>query len=409
MPAAATRGIRCLVTLGLIIHSACSAVHAEEPVHDPWLEWDYATGDWDGNRRHWSKHGVDILATYTAQVWGNPVGGLDPGTAYVGLLQFGVNADLEKALGWNGGSFRTTWLWMSGGEPSVSNVGSIFAVSPIEAPPSFRALDIWLQQEFRDGALALRAGLFNADAEFTVSSNAALFQYSGFGWPTFYGGTLGGAPVYPFAAPGIFMAVAPGGGWKWISSVMQGDAGSQADNPSNFYWRFNRATGCLILNEIQHSRTGGRLPGTAKMGAIFNTAETSDIAGNASSWSGGFVYGILDQMIWREDAAGAPQGASWFARGGYSVLEDSQLYSLFNTGFTCTGLIPGRDDDTAGVALSWAQFSPGIWKVETGGSRWRWNGPTRHSSHRGSPCSPTCNSSSSPGAAPHSAMLWSSA
>ncbi len=72
MPAAATRGIRSLVTLGLILHATCGAAHAEEPVHYPWLEWDYATGDWDGNRRHWSKHGVDVIATYTAQVWGEP-------------------------------------------------------------------------------------------------------------------------------------------------------------------------------------------------------------------------------------------------------------------------------------------------------------------------------------------------
>ena len=148
-----------------------------------------------------------------------------------------------------------------------------------------------------------------------------------------------------------------------------GDTGSQADNPSNFYWRFNRETGCLILNEVQHSHTRGRLPGTVKAGAIFNSAEPSDIAGNASSWSAGFVYGIIDQMVWREDSAGPPQGASWFARGGYSVLDDSQLYSLFNTGFTYTGLIPGRDDDTAGVALSWAQFSPGITGDLDGGNR----------------------------------------
>jgi porin len=150
--------------------------HAEaEQEKIPWLQWDYATGDWNGNRPVWSGHGIEFVGTYTTQVWATTVGGLEPGAAYTGLLQFGMDADLEKAVGWKGGSFRTTWLWISGGQPTLSEVGSLLAVSPIEGPPSFRALDLWLQQQLCDGAVDLRAGLFNADAEFTISDNGALF------------------------------------------------------------------------------------------------------------------------------------------------------------------------------------------------------------------------------------------
>lgn len=361
------RGILRIAALGLILHAAQGATRAEE-AHLPWINWNYATGDWDGNRKVWASHGLDFVATYTAQVWGNPVGGLQPGAAYVGLLQFGLNADFEKALGWKGGSFRTTWVWISGGQPSISNVGSIFAISPFEAPPAFRALDLWIQQELWDGALTLRGGLFNADADFTISDNAALFQYSGFGWPTFYGGTLDGAPVYPFAAPGILMEAAPGGGWKWLSAVMQGDIGDPETNPSNFYWRLDRTGGFLFLNEIQHGHEAGRLPGRARLGAIFNTGANDPGNRAAPAWGGGFVYGIIDQMIWREESNGM-QGASWFARGGFSVLDDSFLTSLFNTGFTYTGLIPGRDNDTSGIALSWAQFSSAITDDLDGGNK----------------------------------------
>lgn len=359
---AATR--RVLLVSACLLALVARSAEAQTEERIPWLQWDYATGDWDGNRKVWSGHGVDFLATYTAQVWGTTVGGLQPGASYTGLLQFGMNADFEKALGWKGGSFRTTWLWISGGQPSVSEVGSLLAVSPIEGPPSFRVLDLWLQQRLFDDVLNLRAGVFNADAEFTVSDNAALFQNAGFGWPTFYAGTRGGAPVYPFAAPGIHAAAEPGGGWKIHAAAMQSEVPAPEDNPSNFAWRLDRSDGFLLLGEIQRGDPAARMPGQAKAGVIFNTG--SDDSG---AWGSGFVYGIIDRMFWRESAAGDPQGAAWFARGGFAVSPNTDLLSLVNTGFTYTGLFPGRDADTAGCAFCWAQLSPGASEELEGGNR----------------------------------------
>lgn len=355
---------RTALAAALLCLGAARSAVAEQDEALPWLQWDYATGDWNGNRKVWSDRGVDVLATYTAQVWGNMLGGLRPGASYTGLLQFGLDADFGEACGWEGGSLRTTWLWISGGQPSVSEVGSILAVSPIEGPPSLRVLDLWLQQQLWGGALSLRAGVFNADAEFTVSDNAALFQNAGFGWPTFYAGTRGGAAVYPFSAPGAYLAAEPGGGWKIRSAAMQAEVADPESNPSNFQWRLDRSDGFLLLGEIGRGHSQDRLPGNAKAGVIFNTG-TRDGGG----WGNGFVYGVVDRMFWRENTVGDPQGAAWFGRGGFSVTPGATLGSLLNTGFTYTGLIPGRDADTAGCAVCWAQLAPGAAAGLDGGNR----------------------------------------
>ena len=56
---------------------------------------------------------------------GNVAGGLEQNAAYFGLLQFGLDIDLEKAVGWKGASFNTT---SKGSPSSVILVRMKFAV-----------------------------------------------------------------------------------------------------------------------------------------------------------------------------------------------------------------------------------------------------------------------------------------
>jgi porin len=325
----------------------------------PWLEWDYATGDWWRNRSVFSDSGFDFTATYTAQVWGNVVGGIEQNAAYFGLLQFGLDADLEKAIGWKGGSFNTTWVWLSGDQPTAQFVGANFAVSGIEAPADFRCLDLWIQQKLFSEKLTLRAGMFNADRDFTVSEYANFFLNSGFGWPILYNGELGGPPAYPFAAPGVYAALEPTEGWILQAAVMQGDAYTDS---ANFHWNIDRMNGLLFLNEAIYTWSKAPLPGTAKLGALFTTGYP-DIPGetDTEAWGGSFFYGIVDQALYNEAGSTPdnPQGLGWFARGGFAAPQrSSSLGMLVETGLVYAGPFPGRDDDSAGLGFIWNQSSP---------------------------------------------------
>lgn len=336
----------------------------------PWLEWDNATGDWWRSRPLISDQGVDFTATYTSQVWGNVAGGLEQNAAYFGLLQFGLDIDLEKVVGWKGASFNTSWIWMMGDQITTPFVGSNFAVSGIEAPRGFRALDLWLQQKFFGDKLTLRAGLFNADRDFTISEYSSFFLNSTFGWPVVYDGRSGGQPSYPYATPGVYAAWQPAQGWIFQAAVMQGAAYVQN---ANFNWNINRADGLMFLGESIYSWRQAALPGTAKLGAVFQAGDL-DVAGSEEeyAWGGGFYYAILDQALYTEPGSTmqSPQGLGCFARAGFSAPQRSSPLGFFvQSGFVYDGPFPGRNDDSIGLAFGWNQESSGEASTLTGSNR----------------------------------------
>ena len=154
--------------------------------------------------------------------------------------------------------------------------------------------------------------------------------------------------------------VEPGGGWKWQAATLQGDVWPPGQDPTDFYWRFERMNGLLPLGEMQYMWNQTFLPGTAKLGAMFNSGYPDKVDGEG--WGGSFFYGIIDQMLWREtgSADAAPQGVAWFNRSGFSGTPDrSPIGVMFNTGFTWTVMLPGRDTDAAGLGLVWTRLSPG--------------------------------------------------
>lgn len=328
----------------------------------PWMKWDLATGDWNRNRPLLEKNGVTFTTTYTSQVWGNVAGDNRTGTTYAGLLQFGTEIDFEKLSGWHGLTFNTTWIWINGGNATTDYTGALFPASGTEAPNGLRALDLWLQQKFFDDLLSLRAGMFNADRDFTVSDVGALFLNSAFGWPILYNGQLGGPPAYPFAAPGLFAALEPAGGWKLQAAALQGTVWPPSDNPAGFYWRFDRMNGILFLGETHYAWSQAPLPGIAKIGIMMESGYPDYVGTDGEAWGGSFFYGIIDQSLWRESgtAPDSPQGLAWFTRAGFTGTPDrSPLTALFNTGFSWTGLLPTRDDDAVGIAFVWARLTPG--------------------------------------------------
>jgi porin len=389
---------------------------------DPWWKWDYATGDWFGVRTTLEDKGVEISGGYTAEVWGNTTGGLKQGAVYTGLLDFGATVDLEKLLGWKGGSLSTTWLWLSGRDASEDLVGNFLTISNIAGFNTLRMLELWFQQDFfqrgDDGppGLSIRAGQITADSEFVISDYGALFTNGTFGWPAFlYTNIPEGGPGYPMGTLGVRVAVNP---WEWMtvkSAVFQGNVFAQNVNRHGFRWDLNPDLGYFWINELQVRWNQGddtnELPGQAKFGAWFHTASfadpffdendvplgDADSSGNPEThpWNYGF-YWILDQMLYREPgelrtAASlgkdgksvaavegskqivekpSKQGLGWFGRIAFEPQNRNFVGFYFETGLVYTGLISTRDEDELGIGFSYAQLTNGAREtLELEGSR----------------------------------------
>ncbi|HYZ40754.1 MAG TPA: carbohydrate porin, partial [Stellaceae bacterium] len=177
---------------------------------DGLFERETLTGDWGGARKQWQDYGVEFGLSDIAETLSNPTGGIRQLTIYQGLLDASLKLDLTKLANWPGTSFFVDGYQISGRGLSRKAIGNLLTVSTIEAQPSTRLHDLWLQQEFLEGQASFRLGQIALDDEFYLSQYSALFINSTFGCPDLLSTDLpSGGPCYPFAVPGLRLRAAP--------------------------------------------------------------------------------------------------------------------------------------------------------------------------------------------------------
>jgi len=196
---------------------------------------DNALGDFGGFRTTLDDQGVSFFGCYAVEVWGNTTGGLKRGAVYTGLLDFGVDLDLEKLIGWEGATFRSSWLWLSGRDASEDLVGNLFTISNISGFNTLRAFELWHEQSFADNLFSIRIGQLAVDEEFIISDTAGLFLNGTFGWPAIASEALpNGGPAYPLATLGVRLAVDPTAWYSYLVGAYQGNPFEESVNRHGF-------------------------------------------------------------------------------------------------------------------------------------------------------------------------------
>jgi porin len=302
-----------------------------------------------------------------------------------------LSIDLQKAVGWEGASFKSSWLWLYGSNLSTKYIGNALTASSVAGTPAFRADELWLQQNFLHDAISLRAGLLALDTEFMSSDTASMFVNSTFGVDFFTMNMPNGGPAYPMAMPGVRLAVQPSSWLTLRTAFTQANPFTQQQNLHGFDWNFGPVGGLLAINEAvatwnKDPQSKG-LPGTAKAGFWFQNAQEPLIAGRTpSAYTSGF-YGIIDQQLYvvpDKPAASSPsasssgkncvdpgkdpqpaaptcscsgKGLSSFIRLNFTPQSGNQTSFYSDAGLAYTGLIPGRDADKLGVAFGYAKAS----------------------------------------------------
>lgn len=385
---------RLFVFLGAALLFPSGQVLAEQsgnPEALPVLERNQVTGDWVGNRPLLSEKGIEIFGGYTVEVWGNTSGGLKTGTVYTGLLDFGAEVDLEKAIGWQGASVSTTWLWLSGRDASEDLAGNFLTISNIAGFNTLRMFELWFQQELFDDKLSIRFGQLSADSEFLISDYSGLFINGTFGWPAFaYMNIPEGGPGYPMGTPGARLALNMVDWFTFQTAVFQGNVFAQDVNRHGFRWSLDAQTGYTFLNEGQfrwnHREEERGLPGQLKPGVWFQTGQNADALSETTSSGNAGFYAVLDQMLYREpgeadglskdgksvvDGKGgknfkgpvtfekSDQGLGFFGRIAFTSADRNFINFYFDAGLSYKGLIPTRDNDTVGIGFGFAQLSNG--------------------------------------------------
>jgi porin len=355
-------------------------VGAEAAGQDLWNR-DKLTGTWGGLRTTLEDKGIEVEATYTGESLGVPSGGLRQGITYEGLLDVAVEADLEALAGWTGGKAQVRAFQIhDGGRNAAELVGSLADPSSIDGRPSTRLYTAWLQQDFGDSG-SLRVGQLAADDQFFVSTTAGNLINGTFGWPVLLSANLpSSGPAYPLAAPGLRLRFDPSDTVSVIAAVFSGnpagkncDTEPQACNDSGT--TFSRSNGAFWIGEAQYQMNQGKDAeglataykigawhhdgafadqrfGLDPSGAVVSLAATPapDPLHHRGDWG---VYGIVDQMLWRN----REQSASVFLRGGVSPSDRNLVAWYVDGGIGFNGIVPTRPDDTLTFGVAYSSIS----------------------------------------------------
>lgn len=339
------------------------------------------TGDWGGMRKVLGDNGVEVGAEYIGETQGVVSGGLRRGAIYEGRFAISTDFDFEKLVGWEGATGHVHAYQIHGRGLSREFLGNLLPASNIEAAPSTRLFDAWVQQNFAGDRASIRLGQIAADDDFLISDTAATFMNSTFGWAALVANNLpSGGPAYPLATPGARLAVMPAEDVTWLTGVFSGDPAGRpgAEDPQTHNasgTTFSFEGGVLVMSEIQYALNRGKdaagLPGTYKLGAFYHSGGFDDprtdtlglsLADPASSGAprrhrGDYgVYAVADQMVWREPGSDNDR-LNLFMRIGGTPADRNLVNFYVDGGAAYKGLIAGRSDDVAGVAVGYANLS----------------------------------------------------
>lgn len=365
-----------------------------------WLEQDYMLGDWGGLRtRLREEHGVDFEFMYAATVPMAVGGGLQSGSVYEGGLLMMLNVDTAKLGAWENGSFRASSLSMhSGDEFALNYVGDLNKTSLLDFPDTFRLWELFYEHKFFDGKLSVKAGQLDIGMDFIVPEYYNSVGQLSFLNQTFFFPTMAfnvyDQPYFPvgnhalaatpYAAPGVRVRYD-------ICPSVYVQAGVYDGNPDRGFsgtdFDLRKEEGALSYFEVGFKHNQGKdatgLPGNFKIGAWYHTDDFYDMyegtfvafdnyvaanglplppvsTGNATPRQGnsGF-YILVDHVLWREPGQTEPtqQGLAGFFRVAGAPRNRNLAQVGIDGGLVYKGLIPTRDWDTFGVALSYLEIS----------------------------------------------------
>jgi porin len=325
------------------------------------------------------KYGVKFALTYIGETLGNPTGGLRQGAIYEGRLNVAIDADLKKLIGAEGFSFHANMFQIHGDGLSRSYLQNYMVVSGIEALPSTRLYEMWLEKKWGD-TFALRAGQLAADTEFMTTKYSDVFTNSSLGWPAITALNLpSGGPSPPLAALGARGRWNASDNLTVAAAIFDGNAAGpgpqdpQIRDNNGVNFRINDPP--LVLAEVQYIWNGKKgdpgLDGKFKVGGWRHfgrfseenlTAQGISLADPSSTGvpaglSGDFgIYGVLEQKIYRV-GRDVNRGIGVFARVSSSPSDRNLIDLYADGGVEIVGLSDLRPDDKFGLAAGYTHVS----------------------------------------------------
>ncbi len=337
-------------------------------------------GDPSGLRQRLSDRGFTYTLIYTNDVLSNLSGGTRRGTIDQGKLEGQFTFDLEKLAGWKDFTlYANGFQTHNTGRIRRDYVGGMNTIAAIEAAPSTRLSELWVERKFLSGAATVRVGQLVADNEFFFSDLSNMFLQTD--WPTITAVNLpGGAPAYPLSTPGARVKFDVGQEASFLLAVFNGDpAGPCAGDPdtcNRYGLNFRLRDPAFVIGEAQFRTNQGKadtgLARTLKLGGWTHLGQFADqrfandgtlLANPAGSGvpalhrgDYGF-YGIIDQQLYRPRGGAADSGISVYGLASMTPSDRNLVDVQLNGGIVFTGFILHRPQDRFGASVVYSRFS----------------------------------------------------
>jgi porin len=354
---------------------------AQDGIPDPSIATSLPqNGDPAGIRKRLAASGIAYSFIYTNDVLSNLSGGIRRGTVYQGKLEGQFTVDLEKLAGWKDFTlYANGFQTHNTGRIRRDYVGGLNTIAAIEATPSTRLSELWLERNFLNGAVSFRVGQLVADNEFFFSDLSYMFMQTD--WPTITAFNLpGGAPAYPLSTPGARVKFNIGTEASFLLAIFNGDpAGPCAGDPdtcNRHGLNFRLRDPAFMIGEAQFRTNQGKddtgLARTVKLGAWTHMGQFNDqrFANDGTSLAnpagsgvpaqhrGDYgIYGVIDQQIYRPRGGAADSGISVFGLGSVTPSDRNLINVQLNGGIVFAGFIPHRPQDRFGASVVYSRFS----------------------------------------------------
>ena len=165
--------LACQLSAIIALSLGASSVYADEAfsADSKWM-----TGDWGGERTKLIEQGIDIKADYVGEVGANLHGGYndDKTARYSDQFGLGVALDLQKLWGWDNTQAKIQLTNRNGQNISNDRIGDPRAGTLSSSQEVYgrghmvRLTQLWIQHQFLDGKLDVKAGYFGEGEDFNT-------------------------------------------------------------------------------------------------------------------------------------------------------------------------------------------------------------------------------------------------
>jgi porin len=336
------------VSLGLLAALLLPAVASAQSSNR--YEGKTLTGDWGGTRTELFERGIAFRGDYVGEAMGVVDGGYgETGARYAQQVRVGVDLDMGKLAGWDGGAFHFTLNDRRGRSTSVDFVGNRFPIQEAYGGQYTRLTELSYDQTFNAGRSYYKLGYYAMGNQFGLHSLLTHFVNAAFcAHPLAMSGNSGWYN-YPMARWGgefaqqISPAVNVRTGWFQVNPNLGGNIERNAFRPF-----VSGTTGSLFPVEVTWTPAkGSRYAGVYKFGGYYDTSRVDKRGLDTSLTTGRHGAYVLAEQRLTQESADPSRGLTAFAQYMVSDTDTAQIKRWYALGGVYQGIGARAQDSIA--------------------------------------------------------------